>query len=433
MPRDLIQLDSRRLPTTILLGLLLLSTLLLSYYAVRWYVGNTLAEYFNTDESNVDLAKTAVALAPNDPLTHWTLGEVLLKEMPLEQMSISIPEYEKAISLSPNDYRFWNSLGVACQRVGETDKAERAFRHAIELAPSYTYPHWYLGNLLLRTGRYDQAFEELRVAADGDAENLRPQFFNLVWQVYENDLTSILKALGGSAAYKAEFARYQIAQRRFDEGLRIWGTLSAEEKKSSHYSAGFMIKDLVDGKRFHDGLKMWNEVVGPERQVQESKITDGGFETVVSPGFFDWQVQNEPGVQIGIDTAASHGGSRSLRFLFQVRSNTRTMSTTQLVPVAYNTSYDFEGYVRTQNLNSGGTPLIQIVDATTNGLLASTEAAPNGDNDWNRLSAAFKTGPTTEAVIIRIVRAPCSDDADSQVCPIFGALWYDDFNLQRAK
>ena len=436
MPQELIQLDSRRLPIRILLGLIILLTAVWSFYAIRWFVGNTLSEYFNVDESNVDLARTAVGLAPHDPITHWTLGQVLLKQLPLDQMSLSIPEYEKAVSLSPNDYRLWNSLGVAHQRVGEVDKAEQAFRRAIELAPSYAYPHWYLGNLLLRTARYEQAFAELRTASDGDSENLRPQFFNLIWQVYDNDLASIVKALGGTAGYRAEFARYQIAQHRFDQGLEMWNTLSIEEKKSTQSNVGLMIKDLVDGQRFHDAAKMWNEIIIDSRRVQEGQITDGGFEVVVAPGsegFFDWQVKNEPGVQIGIDTTVSHGGARSLRLLFQVRSNTRSMSTTQLVPIAKNASYDFECYVRTQNLNSGGTPMIQILDASNYSYLASTEASPTGDNDWKRLSTSFKTGSNTEAVIIRIVRAPCGEGADNEVCPIFGALWYDDFTFKRTE
>ena len=32
-----------------------------------------------------------------------------------------------------------------------------------------------------------------------------------------------------------------------------------------------------------------------------------------------------------------------------------------------------------------------------------------------------------EAILIRFTRTPCTD----AVCPIFGKVWYDDFNLQR--
>jgi len=431
MSRELIQLDARKRPTRISLILLITVAVLWSFYAVRWYAGNTMAEYFNTDENNLDLARTAVTLAPNDPLTHWTLGQVLLKGMPLDQMSACLPEYEKAVSLSPDDYRLWTSLGIARQRVGETEKAEQAFRRAIDLAPTYNFPRWYLGNLLLRSARYDEAFNELRTASDGDPENLRPQFYNLVWQVYENDLPSILKALGDSPGSRAEFSRYQTSQRRFAEGLTVWDTLNEAQKKSAQSTASLMIKDLMDSQQFHSAARVWNDI-STGRRVDTGQVTDGGFELILPPGsegYFDWQVKNEPGVQIGIDSGVSHAGARSLRLSFQVRSNTRSMSATQLIPVATNANYEFECYVRTEKLDSGGTPVIQIVDAMNGAILGSTEAAQNGTNDWNRMTASFKTTANTEAVILRIVRAPCDDNLD--VCPIFGAVWYDDFNLKR--
>jgi len=431
MSRELIQLDARKRPTRISLILLITVAVLWSFYAVRWYAGNTMAEYFNTDENNLDLARTAVTLAPNDPLTHWTLGQVLLKGMPLDQMSACLPEYEKAVSLSPDDYRLWTSLGIARQRVGETEKAEQAFRRAIDLAPTYNFPRWYLGNLLLRSARYDEAFNELRTASDGDPENLRPQFYNLVWQVYENDLPSILKALGDSPGSRAEFSRYQTSQRRFAEGLTVWDTLNEAQKKSAQSTASLMIKDLMDSQQFHSAARVWNDI-STGRRVDMGQVTDGGFELILPPGsegYFDWQVKNEPGVQIGIDSGVSHAGARSLRLSFQVRSNTRSMSATQLIPVATNANYEFECYVRTEKLDSGGTPVIQIVDAMNGAILGSTEAAQNGTNDWNRMTASFKTTGNTEAVILRIVRAPCDDNLD--VCPIFGAVWYDDFNLKR--
>ena len=40
------------------------------------------------------------------------------------------------------------------------------------------------------------------------------------------------------------------------------------------------------------------------------------------------------------------------------------------------------------------------------------------------------TGPKAEAVLIRISRASCGDTAQ---CPIFGSVWYDDFDLKRRR
>ena len=54
------------------------------------------------------------------------------------------------------------SFGKALEQAGETEKAEKALREAVKLAPSYAYPRWHLGNLLIRTERYDEAFQELQ-------------------------------------------------------------------------------------------------------------------------------------------------------------------------------------------------------------------------------------------------------------------------------
>jgi len=88
--------------------------------------------------------------------------------------------------LSPYDYRFWMSLGTAHEQSGDPVKAELALKQAVALAPSYAYPHWFLGNLYLRNARYNEAFAELRRAAEADPD-LLSQLFNLSWEIYNAD------------------------------------------------------------------------------------------------------------------------------------------------------------------------------------------------------------------------------------------------------
>ncbi|HSB26602.1 MAG TPA: tetratricopeptide repeat protein, partial [Pyrinomonadaceae bacterium] len=229
MPHDLIQLDARKKIARIGFILVIALAAVWSYYAFRWFLGNTMAEYFNTGESNLELAKIARTLSPNDPLTNWRVGQVAQKKLPLDQSALALVDYEKAVSLSPNDYRFWMSLGVAREQAGETEKAELALRQAIALAPAYAYPHWYLGNLLLRQGRYDEAFSELRTAGESDPEELRGQLFNLLWQVYGSDIESLKRAVGTNAETRANFVLYLLGQQKRDEGMVIWQSLDANE------------------------------------------------------------------------------------------------------------------------------------------------------------------------------------------------------------
>src|SRR5918999_574757 len=188
-------------------------TLPASWFAVRWYIGNTLAEYHNPEVHGIDMGMRAVAWAPDDPLAHWRLGEIAQRRLPPDQIAQVVTEFEKAASLSPNDFRYWVPLGMALEQAGELDRAEKALRRATELAPSYAFPHWNLGNLLLRSGRYPEAFAELRRASEADP-TLRAQLLNPAWQVYNEDLEALTSAVGTSANAQAELAAYVAGRQR---------------------------------------------------------------------------------------------------------------------------------------------------------------------------------------------------------------------------
>ena len=432
MPPELIQISVRKLPLRIVLILLLLVAGAWSYFAVRWYLGNTLAEYFNTTENSLEVAHRAASMAPNDPLPHWRIAQVSQKILPLDQQAGAIAAYEKAVSLSPHDYRFWMSLGTAYEQTGDAAKAEQALKRAVALAPAYSYPRWYLGNLLLRNGRYDEAFTELRVASQADPE-LLPQQFNLIWQVFGDDFDGLKKALGDNASVKARFAVYLLGQKRFEDGLRLWNDMSLEEKKANRESGEAIIASLKNEWKFYDALKIWNDITSEKYHAEVGRVFDGSFEDAVSYGadtVFGWQVKSAPQMQIGIDPARSHSGQRSLRLVFQVRANLESVNVSQLVPVQTQTEYDFECYVRTDKLETGSAPQVQIIDATDNTVLASSEMAPGGTNDWSRISLSFKTPDKSEAVILKIVRISCRSD-ETPICPIYGSVWYDDFSFKR--
>lgn len=412
--------------------LLLLLAGVWSYFGIRWYLGNTLAEYSNPADNSLNVPRMAESMAPNDPMTHWRIAQVSQKILPLDQQGPAVAEYEKAVSLSPYDYRFWMSLGTAQEQAGNPAKAEQALKRAVALAPAYAYPHWYLGNLFLRNGRYDEAFAELRLASEANPE-LRPQQFNMIWAVYSSDPEGLKKSVGPSSAAQASFALYLLGQKHFEEGLRLWNSLSAEEKKENKETAQLIVTSLNTNLRFHDAVQVWNDVTTDKYRAEVGRIFDAGFEEPLAYGaetVFGWQVRSVSNVSIGIDPSKGHSGARSLRFVFQVRGNIEGINAGQLVPVAPRTEYDFECYVSTEKLESGSAPLIQIVDANTGAMLGSSEMAPGGTNDWKRISFTFKTGDTTEALNLKIMRVSCGSE-EVPVCPIFGSVWYDDFSIKR--
>jgi Tfp pilus assembly protein PilF len=430
VPEQLIHLDSRKLLTRIVTLIVLLLVAVWGFFLVKWYLGNTIAEYFDPDNNGAETARLAVSLAPNDPLTHWRLADFIEKRLPPDQIGNAVKEYEKAVSLSPQDYRFWMAFGRALEQAGDTDRSERALRRAVQLAPAYSFPRWYLGNLLLRVARYDEGFVELQKASEANPE-LRPQLFNLAWEVYKEDIGALTSAAGKTAEARAQFSSYLVARGRVEDGMRLWASLSENEKRQNLGSGHEIITNLLNAKRFHDAVLMWNDVIpGENHRVKIGEITDGSFELGISRTSgapFGWQVQSQPQAQVGIDPNMGHDGSRSLRVVFQVRSKLDVLNISQLVPVHPNTQYTFECYLKTNKLETAATPYVAILDGNDGAGLASSNQAPTGTTDWQRIELKFKTPPATQAINIRISPASCGENT---VCPMFGAIWYDDFTLK---
>jgi len=432
MSEQVIQLKAT-VAAKLMMTLIVLIALTVSWFVVRWYLGNTLAEYLIPEQNHLETVRMAVSWAPNDPLPHWRLGKLIQNSLPPDQIALAVAEYEKAVSLAPNDYRFWMDLGAALEQAGESDKAEKALRQAVKLAPSYSYPSWHLGNLLLREGRYPEAFAELHRASEANDE-LRPQLFNLAWQVNKDDFESLKASIGNGPETRAQFSQYLFSRERFEEGLRLWNTLSDTEKRTNHASAFSMVGNLLVAKRYHQASEIWNSVApAAVARAEPGHIIDGGFEENVAHGpgaVFGWQFQSVSQVQAGIDSTSARTGDHSFRILFQVRSHLEAINVWQLLPVQPNTQYDFECYLKTDKLVSAATPVVVVADATDETIIASSEPAPSGSNDWQRISLSFKSGAKTEAVRLKINPTSC---ADNSVCPIFGTVWYDDFDLKPRK
>ncbi len=430
MADQVLQFDATRLLARICMLLAVIVALLISWFAVRWYIGNTLAEYHDPEIHGIDMGRRAVAWAPQNPLAHWRLGEIAQRRLPPDELALVVSEYEKAVSLSPNDFRFWVPLGTALEQLGDVERGEKALRRATELAPSYAFPRWNLGNLLLRSGRYEEAFAELRRAGEADPA-LRSQLLNLGWQVYKDDLESFAAAVGSSPDARAELAAYLISRHQFEDGIILWQGLREPEKRSNKADGEAIISGLVSGGRFHQAALIANDLVpGPAYHALVGKVMDGGFEnSLISQegSVFGWQVKPQQQLHVSIDPNRGHAGNRSLRLIFQVRSRLDAINVAQVVPVKPNTQYEFEYFVKTENLQSGATPQIEIADGPTGTVLAGSAPAPSGNSEWQRVAFSFQVGAKTEAVVIRIIRGSCGDQS---TCPIFGTVWYDDFSFK---
>jgi len=223
--------------------------------------------------------------------------------------------------------------------------------------------------------------------------------------------------------------RPQLVAARIDslpDGRREAGALIGERELAEEQK-----KQLIDAKQFQDALVVMREFEpdGSSLPMPEQFI-NGGFEagtTLTRSDSFGWSITSGLPAEMAIDSQA-HSGHHSLRIVFRASTKLNAIRVSQAIVVEPDTQYYFECWARTNDLTTGSPPLITILSATDNAVLATSPPLPTGTNDWQRIALNFKTKPKSDGVIVKISRQPCGE---ASVCPIFGTVWYDDFNLQR--
>lgn len=424
-------IELRAVWARVLLSVPLVLVLVGVWYGMRWCIGNTMAEWL----PDIGAAQAAARLAPDDPQSHFTMARLRERSFLPEELPEAARQYEEAARLSPNDFRLFMELGRVRGLLGDARGGEQALRRAVELAPTYPEPRWYLGNLLLREGRTAEAFVELRRAGDASPEKFRPQVLELSWRFYNADIPSVLGAVGNSAGARGQLMDYLINRKQFDDARQLWAGFNADERKALRATGEKLMLRFLEAKRFHDMLAMHTElsvVDGTPTTAARERLTNGGFESAVgAPGTspFEWQVVPLTGVQMGLDERVRQEGARSLRLAFNASGTLSFRNISQLVAVEPQTRYRLEYYARTEDLKGAATLAVELVDAAQPDrvLVASQPLKVGTTADWQTVALDFTTGAQTQAVTLRVVSVPCP----AATCPIFGKVWYDNFNLQR--
>ena len=406
-----------------------LLVILLGWFCLRWQVGATVSEVATAgDAPNLELARVAARWAPDDPYVHWRLGAAAQSDFTEKSMQETLREFEVAVQLSPNDVRYWEALGRALEMTGDRAGAEKALRRATFLAPNYYHPHWRLGNLLVRSNRYEEAFKHLFRAAEANQE-LWPQVLNIAWQAYDGDVDRIATEACKDPHVRVLFATYLVGLKHHDHALRLWKTLTPDVRAQVVSPGRNLRKALLDAKQFRAALEIHRDLESREGVPEPEALANGGFEEpitlpVTKP--FGWTLGANVQAQLSIINEG-HAGRRSMQIVLSAANRLDRINASQTIAVQPNTKYRLEFYARTEALNSASTPVVIIIDPQHGKGIASSAPLPTGTNGWQRYSFDFTTGEV-DGIVMSIACPPCSV---GDICPIFGTVWYDDFILQR--
>lgn len=396
---------------------------LLSEYTVRTSLSPS-----ESKANALSTANQAVRLAPNDPAAYRGRAVALVENGQVEE---AIPDYERAVRLRPNHYALWLELGRARDQADDQQGALEAFKEAARLAPYYAQPRWQLGNVLFRMGRREEAFAELRRAAMSDVTML-PVAIDLAWGAYKGDTRAIEQVFQPqTTSWRLALARYFSKHGKPAEALEQYRAATGIQD----YERRAFLQDLLTARQFTEAYEVWSgglETKNGERRSGKGQLTDGGFESGLKfddPGF-GWQLIRLPTVRYSLDTVEPKEGAQSARIDFSGDYNPAFPVIWQVVLVEPASRYRLHFASRSQEMVTGGLPVLTVSDATSSGggrSLAESSPLPQGSNGWQDQPIEFTTGDETSAVLLSLVRQSCG----SGPCPIFGRLWLDQFSIEK--
>lgn len=423
-------IDARQTWVRIVLALAILLALVFGWITVRWQLGIMLADLTTPNDPNAkEIADFALQLAPADPKANWLVASTKKTTFSPDVVTETARSFESVVRLAPFDFRWWVELGRALEQAEEYEAAEKAYLRSTQLAPNYIYPRWQIGNFYLRRNRTEEAFRELKIAASADSV-YRDQVFSIAWEFYEQDTAQLEAIAADSPRVRAGLARFYAAKQRAEDALRVWNTLSNEEKAANEVYARVIAQAFYD-KRLYRQSQAFIRDLGLEPDAKLATVQNGGFEQPIKePGeaYFGWLVAPIDKIDVKFDSTQKHGDNRSLRVSFNTFSQPTLYAITQLVTVEPLAEYQLSFWIKTEELKSGGPPALEIYNANDDKIIVTNDALPTGTTDWQQVKMNFVAPENAEAVGIRTVRIYCGEQ-----CPIIGTLWYDDFKLERIK
>ncbi|HEX8501814.1 MAG TPA: O-antigen ligase family protein [Pyrinomonadaceae bacterium] len=372
----------------------------------------------------VEVAEVAARLAPSDPEAYYALGVTRAQSGDADAARHA---FEREAALRPDYYLTWLRLCRARERAGDGEGALDACRESVRLAPAYAEPRWQLGNALLRAGRIDEAFADLRRAAAS-----RPQLFaytiELAWRVTGGDAGATARAVAPRTASEgaalASFLSKRGEARAALEAIRAAGAVDDAGRRA-------LAAEMIAAGQYREAFAVWSGagVVGETDEAGGAFLIDGGFESQPgggdAPGF-GWRFAGRVnGARVSLDASDARGGARTLLISFEGSPDITARFVSQLLLTEPRARYRLSFVARTEELISGGPPVVSVLTPAGDRVLSETPPLPRDTDGWRDYSVEFVAAG--EATLVAVRRLGCVE----QTCPVFGRLWLDDFSLRK--
>jgi Tfp pilus assembly protein PilF len=176
--------------------------------------------------------------------------DLAVEAMKVGRASDALREFEDALRIDPGFAEAHRGRGLVLEfGYGRLGEAEREYRRALELRKSYPEVRNDLGQLLAKTGRFEEALRELALALDDTsyrephvARCNRGQVLHEMGRKQEGiaELRACTSMAPRYCAGRRELGRIHLAEGRLEEALEELGAYAraCEKVPDAHYQLG---------------------------------------------------------------------------------------------------------------------------------------------------------------------------------------------------
>jgi tetratricopeptide (TPR) repeat protein len=328
------------------------------------------------------------------------------------------------VQLDPHSARYWFDLSSAYQVLGDTPNQNAALERAIEADSMTPDVAWEAGNFYLVQGQTEKALREFRVVIANDP-SLADAALQFCWRI-EPDVDVLLRDFVPvrSDAYIGFLTLLQSKEQTAG-AAKVWNALmQTHESFESRYGYDY-IRYSIQHKDVDQAVLAWKQMAsrfGLSSYLASTNnlVVNGNFNLNILNAGFDWQYQKQAGVNLSLDNSDYHSGRRSLQITFD-GPGIMEAGIYELVAVQPNTTYEFNGYYKSGEIEGAGGPHFTVQDMYTQAVYYESEELKDA-GFWKSVDGEFTTGPDCKLVVLHVRRLPAGS-------PIRGKLWVDDFHL----
>lgn len=409
----------------IALALALVCFLFISYFSIR----NAVAAHYVGLQTRAGYER-ATRLEPRNFQNWLLLGRYWQYNLEDTDTARAIQAYTIALSLNPRSADLWSDIGTAYESEGNIAAARDAFLHAKKAYPLSAEISWRYANFLLRQGDTDAAFFEMRHAVETEPKRGAEALSRALSAVPNIDLVLDRVLPPVSDAYTGAIFD-QVSEGHTTNALAIWNKLAALHPKKLPVETYtyYLVDALLREKQVAEAQRVWKQAAdlagyGNLPGPADSLLWDGGFESGIFGNGFAWALPGGVPVQFSFDTREKHSGNRSLRLLFNGRSNLGLNGPCAEVAVQPSTAYQFSAWVRTQSITTEQGIRFQLRSIGTQDATVVTSDL-RGTQPWTKIATSWTSGRNAQELQVCVARLPSQEFDDK----IQGIAWVDDVAL----